>query len=420
MKYHARIIDKTLTEWLDAMGGVLLTGPKYCGKTETARFHAKSEINLEADESAKIFMPSDPKQILVGAAPRLIDEWQTYPEIWNYARHEIDRRQEKGQFILAGSSTPHDNETQNLHSGAGRFARLRMWTMTWQELGWSDGSASIKKLLSGEKLDSKMTDLPLSEIARHIAIGGWPALIGQTERKALIANRAYIDNIINVDLPQIDGTWRDPVRVRKTVESYARNISTPAKITTIANDVSGANDDLSLDPDSVRAYLDALNRLMIVEDLPAWNAHIRSAAKLRTTPKRYFTDPSLAVAALSLSSELIMKEPKYLGFLFEAQAIHDLRVYAKHNDAEVYFYRDSDGDEVDAIVEQRSGRFAIFEIKLGIGSVDEATLSLNRFVSKLTPAKQKDLVSRNVIIGSGATLTRPDGVNVISLPSLGA
>jgi predicted AAA+ superfamily ATPase len=299
------------------------------------------------------------------------------------------------------------------------MSRLRMWTMTWQELGWSDGSASVKGILSGKKMKNQMVDTSLSEIAKRISIGGWPALIGQTERSALIANRAYIDNSANVDLPRMDGVRRDPTRIKKTLESYARNIATPAKITTIASDVGGADENLSLDPDSVRSYLDALKRLMTIEDLPAWNAHIRSTAKLRTTPKRYFTDPSLAVAALSLSSELIMKEPRYLGFLFESQVIHDLRVYADYNDAEIYFYRDSHGDEVDAIVEQRGGKFAIFEIKLGLGSVDEAAMSLDRFVSKLSPAKRKNLVSRNVIVGSGATLTRPDGVNVISLATLG-
>jgi predicted AAA+ superfamily ATPase len=419
MKYLPRIIDKTLKDYMNALGGVIITGPKDCGKTETAKQICVSRINLQTDESAKIYIESDPKQILVGASPRLIDEWQVFPKIRDYARHEIDERKSAGQFILTGSATPSKEDEQNLHSGAGRFAKLKMRTMTWSEMGWSDGSVSLREILDGKKVRASTVELPLNEIARRVTIGGWPILHGKSEKAARIANRSYIDNIIDADIHQVDKVMRDPARVRKAVESYARNIATAAKVTTIASDISGAEEDFQLDPDTIRSYLNALERLMIIEDLPIWNTHIRSSAKLRVTPKRHFTDPSLAVAALNLSSDLLLKEPKYLGFVFESAVVHDLRVYAEQNDAEVYYYLDSADDEVDAIVEQRGGKFAIFEVKLGLGSVDEAVMSLNKFVEKLPESKRKDLMSMNVIVGNGVNITRQDGVNVISLASLG-
>ncbi len=420
MKYIQRIADTLLADKLSYAGGVLITGPKYCGKTETAKQFAKSSINMEADASVPVAMSSDPNLLLLGDTPRLIDEWQAYPQIRNVVRHAIDNRRAQGQFILTGSATPNDETERRLHSGAGRISRMRMRTMSWSELGWSDGTVSLADIMSGRPVETQATELSVPEIAKRIAIGGWPALVGASETVALKQNRDYIANIVEVDISRVTGTQRDPVRVRKVIESYARNIATAAKNSTITSDVSSVFEDGDIDRTTVSSYLNDLSRMMITDDIPAWNTHIRSSAKLRVTPKRHFADASLAVAALNLSPALLLKELRYLGFLFESTAVHDLRIYAEALGGSVSYYLDTDDDEVDAIVEMPSGAFAAFEVKLGIGAVEEAVLSLNRFVGKLTDSRKKHLVSRNIIVGAGMSYTRPDGINVISLGSLGA
>lgn len=419
MNYVKRIADDILRSNLQYFGAVQITGPKFCGKTETAKQQAKSQINFQTDPSVPTAMASDPRILLLGDSPRLIDEWQDYPLIRNVVRHEVDERKEYGQFILTGSSTPNDETEARLHSGAGRIARMRMRTMTWSELSWSNNSVSLADILAGHKIERAAVETPLQEVAKRIAIGGWPEQINASEEAALKRNRAYVDNIIESDISRVSGVRRDPARVRRIFESYARNIATPAKVSTIISDAS-ANDPTELDRSTVAAYIDDLARLMIVDDLPAWNTHIRSSAKLRVTPKRHLADSSLAVAALNLSSESLIKELNYMGFLFESLVVHDLRVYAEALDARVYYYLDTDGDEVDVIIETRDSKFAAFEVKLGIGAVDEAVMSLNRFKNKLTDKKQADLLSLNVIVGSGYAYSRPDGVNVIPLGALGA
>lgn len=419
MTYIKRIADDILKDNLLYFGAVQITGPKFCGKTETAKQQAKSQINLQTDPSVAIAMSSDPRVLLIGDTPKLIDEWQDYPLIRNVVRHEVDERKEYGQFILTGSSTPNDETEARLHSGAGRIAQMRMRTMTWSELGWSNASVSLSNLLSGKKVQTSSTEIPLQEIARRLAIGGWPEQANASEMVALKRNRAYVDNIIESDISRVSNTRRDPVRVRKIFESYSRNIATPAKVSTIISDSSSVREPVEIDRSTVVAYLNDLTRLMIIDDLPAWNTHIRSSAKLRVTPKRHFADPSLAVAALNLSSDLLIKELNYMGFLFESLVVHDIRVYAEALEASTYYYLDTDGDEVDIIVEKRDGKFAAFEVKLGVGAADEAVQSLEKFKKKLTDKKQADLVSINVITGSGIAYTRPDGVNIIPIGALG-
>ncbi len=419
MQYIKRIADNLLRDELSYFGAVQITGPKFCGKTETAKQQAASQINFQTDPSVAIAMSSDPRVLLIGDTPRLIDEWQDYPLIRNVVRHEVDERKQHGQFILTGSATPNDETEARLHSGAGRIAQMRMRTMTWSELGWSNSSVSLADILSGKKIKSSAIATSLQEIARRLAIGGWPEQANASETIALKKNRAYVDNVIESDISRVSNTRRDPVRVRKIFESYARNIATPAKVSTIISDTSSARESVEIDRSTVTAYLDDLTRLMIIDDLPAWNTHIRSSAKLRVTPKRHFADPSLAVAALNLSSDLLIKELNYMGFLFESLVVHDLRVYAEALDASAYYYLDTDGDEVDIIIETRDGRFAAFEVKLGIGAAEEAVRSLDRFKMKLTDKKQADLISLNVITGSGVAYTRPDGVNIIPIEALG-
>lgn len=419
MIYVKRIADEVLQSSLRHFGAVQIAGPKFCGKTETAKQQAKSQINFQTDPAVSIAMDTDPRVLLIGDNPRLIDEWQDYPLIRNAVRHEVDERSEYGQFILTGSSTPSDEVKAKLHSGAGRIARMRMRTMTWSELGWSDNSVSLASILAGEKLKRASIETSLQEITKRIVIGGWPEQINASEEVASKRNSAYVDNIIESDISRVKGIRRDPVRVRRIFESYARNIATSAKVSTIITDASNVSESTELDRSTVTAYLDDLTRLMIIDDLPAWNTHIRSSAKLRVTPKRHFADPSLAAAVLSLSSESLIKELNYTGFLFESLVVHDLRVYAEALDTQAYYYLDTDGDEVDVIIETRDGKFAAFEVKLGVGAIDEAVVSLNKFKNKLTDKKQSDLISLNVITGSGFAYTRPDGVNVIPLGALG-
>lgn len=419
MKYFKRIADDTLRDKLSYSGAVQIAGVKFCGKTETAKQQSRSQINLQTDPSVPNAMAADPRILLLGDSPRLIDEWQDYPLIRNAVRNEVDERNTRGQFILTGSATPNDETEAKLHSGAGRISRMRMRTMTWSELGWSSNSVHLSDILEGKKINTSAVETPVQEITKRLAIGGWPGQIGASVEVASKQNRDYVDNIIESDISRVSGVRRDPPRVRRIFESYARNIATPAKVSTIIDDARSEVDSTELGRPTVSAYLDDLVRLMVIDDLPAWNTHIRSSAKLRVTPKRNLADPSLAVAVLNLSPDALIKDLRYTGFLFESQVIHDLRVYAEALDAATYYYRDSDGDEVDIIIETRSGKFAAFEVKLGIGALDEAIESLNRFRNKLTDKKQADLVSMNVIVGSGFSATRHDGINVIPLGALG-
>jgi predicted AAA+ superfamily ATPase len=372
---------------------------------------------METDRSVAIAMSSDPNLLLPGETPRLFDEWQKYPKFYSFVRHEIDHRKQKGQFILTGSSTPKDEA--DIASGAGRISRVRMRPMSWQELGWSDGSVPLEDVLLGKKIVGKISTTPIQEIIERVAIGGWPGNIGLPRKTALRNNRDYIDLIAETKISEVSESYRDPVRVRRMIESYARNIATSAKLSTLIADTAKDTGDASFTRATADTYLRELQRLMIVEDLECFKVHIRSAAKLRTTPKRHFADPSLAVAALTLSPDLLVKDLNYFGFLFESAVIHNLRVYADALGATVYYYLDTDGDEVDAIIELPNGKFAAFEVKLGQGAEEEAVASLLRFREKLSDNKQNDLVSLNIVIGSGVSYTRDDGINIIPIGTLG-
>lgn len=415
-QYIRRIVDDELDSALRYAGAVVIRGPKACGKTQTALQRAKSILRVDTDPNVINLMAIDPKALLDGDTPRLLDEWQVQPRLWDYVRHEVDDRTGKGQFILTGSSTP--DESALTHSGAGRFAVLPMRTLSWQELGYSDGYVSLENLLGGnDKVGTKGYKLPLQEIIERLVVGGWPELINVGEAGARKINASYIKLLAEVDMSRAAGIRRDPVKVRHLLQSIARNISTITEITTFVKDIQAVeNEDLSRP--TVTDYLNALDRLMVVEDQPAWNTHIRSSATLRKTPKRHFTDPSLAVATLGLDSSSLLNDLNYTGFLFESQVIHDLRIYAQRLDATVYYYRDSSGLEVDAIVQKPNGEAAAFEIKLGEGFVEDATKNLLSFANNLDSSKVK-ISSLNVITGAGYAYTRPDGVNVVPIGALG-
>ena len=416
MKYIRRLIEDELVEKLAASGALLIKGPKSSGKTATAKQYAKSVLEMDRDPQVPVMMGTNPKLLLTGNTPRLIDEWQEQPEIWNYVRHEVDDRKLKGQFILTGSANPADNA--KLHSGAGRFTVMQMDTMSWQELGYSTGTLKLSELLTGKANPNFETAISLELIIERMCIGGWPTLIGETEKNALNMNRSYVDLLCEVDMNRVSGVKRDPQKVRSLLRSLARNVATLVDNQTLEKDVK-TNERNELSRNTLSDYLDALSRLMILYEQPAFNPHIRSSASLRKSPKRHLCDTSLAVAALGLTKESLIKDIKYTGFLFESLAIHELNVYAKANDAQVFHYSDSYGYEVDAIVQKRNGDYAAFEIKLGVGFIEEAAENLKKFRANIDVSKMDLPKTLNIITGTGMSYLRPDGIQVISLASLG-
>lgn len=416
MEYQRRIVDDELRDRLESTGAVVLEGPKACGKTATARQFAASEVLLDVDEGARQAIAVDPGLVLGGDTPRLIDEWQIEPSIWNHIRRAVDDRGRPGQFILTGSAVPADDITR--HTGAGRLTRLRMRPMTLFETGHSTGAVSVKDLLDAAPISAvPEPGTGVTDIARRVAVGGWPGLLDYETERSLRAVRDYLEEVRRADVRRVDETRRDPERVGRLLRSLARNVSTTVAATTLAIDAGGA--DGALDDHTVHDYLAALERLMIVENQPAWAPHLRSKSILRRSARRHFVDPSLAVAALRATPERLLKDLNLLGFLFESLVIRDLRVYAQSADAQVYHYRDNTGLEVDAIVEAADGRWAAFEIKLGSGRIDHAAESLSRFAKRIDTAKSGEPSALAVIVGTGYGYTREDGIGVIPIGALG-
>ncbi|MDR0833252.1 MAG: DUF4143 domain-containing protein [Candidatus Symbiothrix sp.] len=409
--YKKRLIDDFVLTQLASAGAVLIRGPKGCGKTETARNFAKSEIRIDDSITVKNAMESDPSILLEGATPRLIDEWQEQPALWNTIRHAVDDRRKKGQFILTGSANP--EETAKLHSGVGRFGVLQMRPMSWFESGWSTGEVSLKRLLEGETPKSQMIETDLADIAKKIVIGGWPGNIGLNEKAAIVNMDNYFDLLTEVDLSRVSDTRRDPIKVRRLMQSLARNVSTECAISTLAKDAGGADGPLS--ENTVTDYLDALQRLMISEDLPTWNTHIRSSARLRKAQKRHFVDPSLAVASLGLDSKKLLNDLEYFGTIFESLVIRDLRIYAQTLGAKIYEYRDSNGVEADAILEMRDGSWAAFEIKLGFGAASAGIASLQKVAHTIDQDRMGAPLALTVITAAGYAFRDKSGVNVVPL-----
>ena len=416
MNYVGRISDFELKRKLSASGAVLIRGPKACGKTESARQLAGSTLYIDRDPQIDALMNAAPQRLLVGETPRLIDEWQIQPRIWDYVRHEVDERKKNAQFVLTGSSNPED--TARMHSGAGRFTTVDMRTMSWQEMGFSNGNISLAKLFEGEKI--KIVDHPidLELIVERIIVGGFPANLNRKSHQASELNRAYIELLAEVDMSKVSGVKKDPIKVRSLLKALARNTSTLVELSTLEKDIND-RDKTGISRPTIYEYMDALQRLMIIEDQPAWNPHIRSSYSLRKSPKRHFTDVSLAVAALGANDDRLLNDLNFTGFLFESMVTHDLRVYAQANDAGVYHYRDASGLEIDSIIQKYNGDWCAFEIKLGTGQIEDAAMNLKKFVAQLDPKKTKAPVSLNIITGTGISYTRNDGINVISIGSLG-
>ena len=414
--YLNRFTDKILQNRLKESGAILITGPKSCGKTETAIQAAKSLVRMDTDDEMRSLMEIDPKAVLAGSAPRLIDEWQEYPQIWNYIRREVDDRKKKGQFILTGSANP--NERARLHSGAGRFSVIKMRPMSFFEKRWSSGEVSLVKILKGKSQSSSQVEFSLDDLTEKITVGGWPNLIGVGYKAALRFLQDYITLIAEVDISRFGGKRRDPQKLIRLMQSLARNISTEASISSLAKDTGGKQE--KLNDETVSEYLEALERLMVFEPLPAWNTHIRSADTLRKAPKHHFADPSLAVGALGLTPGKIKSDINYLGLLFESLVIRDLRIYAEANDGKVYHYRDSRGTEVDAVIEYPDRTWAAFEVKMGFAAQDEAAANLLAFAKKIDQEKMGSPAALTVITANGAACRRKDGINVVPLSVLTA
>lgn len=414
MGYVQRIIDVEIREILEIAGAVVIDGAKACGKTETARQHSKSEVLLDTDTSAAEAVAVAPATVLSGATPRLLDEWQTFPVLWNHVRRAVDSRQAPGQFILTGSATPVDDATR--HSGAGRFLHVTMRPMTSAELGRSSGAISLAALLDGGVSASPEPGLGLDDLIDEIIRGGWPGQRQLSAAQASRLNKSYLDRVSRTDISAVDGVRRNPEQVMAVIRSVARNVSTQASLASIAADATSGG--VGVSDDTAGEYLTALRRLMVIEDCPAWNTHLRSRHRLRLSATRHFVDPSLAVAALGATRSSLLADLRTAGLLFESLVVRDLRVYAQAARAEVFHYRDESGLEVDAVVDAGTS-WGAFEVKLGTGQVEAAAESLKRFAGRVDTSRRGEPAVLGVIVGSGYGYVRPDGVHVIPIGALG-
>ncbi|MEZ5331180.1 MAG: DUF4143 domain-containing protein [Thermoanaerobaculia bacterium] len=410
-------MDTELERRLAASGAVVIEGPKACGKTETGRRHSASEVLLDVDANARQAVAVAPATVLDGPTPRLLDEWQTVPAIWNHVRRAVDERKDPGQFILTGSAVPADDVTR--HTGAGRLSRLRMRTLSLYEMGYSSGAVSLQRLFEGGAADAVPDPgATLEDVTRLLVRGGWPGMLEADDAVAAEGVVAYLDEVCRIDVSRVDEIRRDPEGVRRLTRSLARNVGTPVKITNLAADAGDADGPLSRD--AVAEYLRALERLMIVEDQPAWAPHLRSRSRLRSTAKRHFSDPSLAVAALGATPRRLLGDLNYLGLLFESLVVRDLRVYAQPLRGRVLHYRDNTGLEADAVVELPDGRWVACEVKLGgVEAIDEAAATLSTLAERVDTSRCGDPAALVVVVATGYGYRRDDGVLVCPIVSLG-
>lgn len=417
MPYRERVLDHVIPTYLEALGALVIEGARATGKTSTARGHAASWVRLDQSPALVELAATSPKTLLAGATPRLIDEWQLAPQLWNSTRHEVDDRQAKGQFILSVSATPSDDATR--HTGMGRFGRLRLRPMSLAESGASNAEVSLARLAQGEERVSARAALSYEELAAEAVRGGWPGLLGMTDRSAALFNATYLDELVRTELPNASGVRHEPVRVQRLIASLARNLATEASMTALAADVNA--DDGSTSPTTVRTYLDALQRVFIFEPQLAWSTHLRSRSRLRTAPKVHLVDPSLACAALRVDAARLALDPEYFGFVFESMAVRDLRVYASLDRGEVYHYRDNTGLEIDAIVEYPGRRWGAVEVKLGESRVHEAEANLLKLArERVDTARVGAPEFLMVVTGAEYARTLPSGVHVVPLAALGA
>ena len=418
-KYLKRIADRVLQDRLAASGAVLIEGPKWCGKTRTALENSKSHLFMQDPDKAISYLKAadtKPSLLLKGDTPRLLDEWQTAPVLWDAVRFMVDQRGKSGQFILTGSAVPKDNVVQ--HTGTGRISRLLMRPMSLYESMESNGSVSLKALFDGETEIDNFSTLTIEQIAFAIVRGGWPASIGKSEKIALRHAIDYVEAIINADVSRVDGIEKNPVRVRALLRSLSRNTSTLATIRTIHDDIAMGDADESISEKTISQYLGALDRIFVTENLPAWNPALRSKTAIRTSPKRQFVDPSIAAAVLRLTPSGLLEDFNYFGFLFESLCDRDLRIYAEAIDGQVFHYRDASGLEADAVIALNDGRWAAVEVKLGSKEIEDAAVHLLELKNKVNTEKMREPSFLMILTGSEIAYRREDGVYVVPLGCL--
>ncbi len=422
MIYKHRIADTLLEQKLSAKGAILIEGPKWCGKTTTARQQAQSVLDL-GDSSVLADAEEDlqfrPKTLLEGETPRLLDEWQNIPELWDMVRTEVDRREPFGQFILTGNSVP--IEPQKLrHSGTGRISRLLMRPMSLWESGESSGSISLGDLFDGKEIESQKNALALDDIAFLLCRGGWPRATMLKEKIALGEARDYFEAIYKVDIHRVDSVRRSSERTRLLLRSYARNQGSSISYTKMKEDIL-QNDNQSVSDETIADYADALKKIFVIEDMPAWNPNICSKTAIQNSATRYFIDPSIATAALSVSPKDLVNDLRSFGFFFESMAIRDLRIYADALDGELYHYRDATGLECDAVLHRHDGTYGLIEIKLGgADHIEKGVSTLKALQAKIDTTKMKAPSFLMVLtaVGKYAGVRKSDGVYVVPIGCL--
>ncbi|MCL2074480.1 MAG: DUF4143 domain-containing protein [Marinilabiliaceae bacterium] len=412
--YLSRTCDSELQNALSTMGAVLIEGAKWCGKTSTAANVARSTLFMQDTDNALSYQQmadTKPSLLLKGDTPRLIDEWQMSPVLWDAVRFEVDKRRTTGQFILTGSAVPADNVTA--HTGTGRFARILMRPMSLYESQESNGTVSLADLFDGNCDIESLSNLSIEQIAFAICRGGFPATIGKSDKNALRMSIDYIEAIINHDISRVDGVEKNPTRVRLLLRSLARNIATTAAVHTILKDIEST--ETSISDKTFAVYYNALRRIFVVEAMPAWLPSIRSKTAIRTAFKHHFVDPSIATAVMRLNPEAILKDFEYFGFLFEALCTRDIRIYAQHNDGDVFHYRDKSGLESDMIVVLRDGRWGAIEVKLGNKQIEQAAKNLLKLKEKIDVDKMREPSFLMIITGGKYAFRRRDGILVVPI-----
>ena len=419
-EYRKRMADDILARKLEGKGAVLIEGPKWCGKTTTAEQIAASILYMDDPEKKEqnISMSElNPKRLLKGETPRLIDEWQLAPKLWDAIRFEVDHRRELGQFLLTGSAVPVDTK-EITHSGTGRFTWLTMRPMSLYESGDSTGDVSLKDLFENNTVDGE-SDMTIDRLAFLACRGGWPQAIDMRDDIALGQARDYYDAVVRSDINRADNIQKNAEKVRRLMRSYARNQGSQVPNTVLARDVS-ANDEESMSQETVATYLNALRKIFVVEDMPAWNPNLRSKTAIRSSDTRYYVDPSIAVAALGIGPNDLINDLNTFGFIFETLCVRDLRVFADVLDGQVYHYRDKDGQECDAVIHLRNGQYGLIEIKLGGDKlIEEGAQSLKKMESKIDTDKMKAPSFLMVLTGVGGyAYRRKDGVCVVPIGCL--
>ena len=419
--YKPRILDTILTRKLEAKGTILIEGPKWCGKTTTALQQAKSVLRmdnpLEKEQNLRL-SKLNPLRLLNGDTPRLIDEWQIAPTLWDTIRYEVDQRGEMGQFILTGSAVPPDTK-EITHSGTGRFSWITMRPMSLYESGESTGEVSLRALFGGNLNVDGENSLDLDKLAFLVCRGGWPQAIGLNREPALQQAFDYFDAVVKSDINRADGVNKNPERVKRIMKSYARNQGTQIANTVIAKDIE-ANESLLVNEDTVHSYIEALKKIFVVEDMPAWNPNLRSKTAIRTSDTRYYVDPSIATASLGIGPEDLINDLSTFGLFFETLCVRDLRVYAQSLDGCVYHYRDSSNLECDTVIHLRNGCYGLIEIKLGGNDlINEGAKNLIKLKDKIDTSKMKSPSFLMVLIGVGSyAYRREDGVLVVPIGCL--